>query len=342
MKDKSKRNIVFYGAKFGLEFSGGCIATCRIFEQIQHHFEIVIVISNELGTHHINNLKHISCASIEAAVPIIQSLEPDNTVFYGDFYDAIAFVKAKVPFYFTYHDNWPEQRLLNAEEEGKADYFISIYKQIFEAAIEVFTVSEYKSTFIRQFTSKISLVRNGLNHPIQIENYRAFSKEQGKLKVLMTGNVDRRKYEKAIALFDELSKIDVSLEIDIYGWQHDKEISNLLGQHKFVQLKGYQPSIEFEDYHVYLSTSFIENLSISVVEALKNYLPVVCFDVGGLGEVVNEKNGALIPAFHIGEMAKAIHDIYQGHISFEFNQTDLSDFDWKVAGERFISRVNSE
>ncbi|MGK0390939.1 MAG: glycosyltransferase involved in cell wall biosynthesis [Maribacter sp.] len=334
-----KKRLVFYGGKFGLEFSGGCIATCRIFEEIQIHFNEIIVITHELGKHHIQNLKYKRCTSIDRAIPIIQSLDDGNTLFYGDFYDAIAFVRAKVPFCFTYHDNWPEQSQLSLADEEKSHYFIPIYQQIFQAATKIFSVSNYKSEFIRKYTDRIVLLRNGLNHPIRKNIYVPFKKENGALRILMTGNIDARKYSKAILLFEELRQLDIKLEIDIYGWQHDKGLSNSLDAFDFVHLKGYKELIFFENYDTYLSTSFIENLSISVVEALKNKMPVICFDVGGLGEVVNDDNGKLIPAFEIDKMAVAIKNIYQENVYFQFVQDDLSDFDWKVSGRRFLEEV---
>jgi glycosyltransferase involved in cell wall biosynthesis len=337
--NSTKKRLIFYGGKFGLEFSGGCIATCRIFEEIQTHFNEIIVITHELGQHHIQNLKHEICASIDTAIPIIQSLDDGNSLFYGDFYDAIAFVKAKVPFYFTYHDNWPEQSQLSSADEERSHYFIPIYQQIFHAATKVFSVSNYKSDFIRKYTDHIVLLRNGLNHPIRKNIYVPFKKENGVLRILMTGNIDARKYSKAILLFEELKQLDIHLEIDIYGWQHDKDLSNSLNTFDFVYLKGYQELILFENYDAYLSTSFIENLSISVVEALKNKMPVICFDVGGLGEVVNDDNGKLIPAFEIDEMAKAIENIYQKSFDFQFVMDDLSDFDWTVSGRRFLEEL---
>lgn len=337
----AKKRLVFYGGKFGLEFSGGCIATCRIFEEIQAHFNEIVIITHELGQHNIQNLRHEACTSIEVAIPIIQSLDDGNSLFYGDFYDAIALVKAGVPFYFTYHDNWPEQSRLSPADEEKSHYFIPIYQEIFQAATKVFSVSNYKSEFIRNYTERIVLLRNGLNHPIRKKQYMPFKKERGALRILMTGNIDARKYSKAILLFKKLAKLSIRITIDIYGWQHDKELSNTLNTFDFVHLKGYSELILFEKYDMYLSTSFIENLSISVVEALKNKMPVVCFNVGGLGEVVNDDNGKLIPAFEIDEMAMAVENIYQGNTHFQFMDDDLSDFDWKFAGQRFLKEVGS-
>lgn len=337
MKDKTKKNLIFYGEKFGLEFSGGCIATCRIFEEVQHAFNRVVVISKELGNHHIDNLQHIPCEDMNEAVKILSRINPNENIFYGDFFDALALVTADVPFYFTYHDNWPEQMFLSTTDKERAPVYMTIYEQIFRKAEKVFTVSQHKKTYIEKYTDKISLIRNGINHEVRKQTYESY--KGGTLKILMTGNVDVRKYMKAVPLFEALLKEDLDIRVDVYGLENDKLVASYLADFHFVKIKGYHSEIPFEEYDMYLSTSFIENLSIAVVEALKNHLPVVCFDVGGLNEVVNEQNGIIVSPYEIGLMKKAIIDIYNANISFSFNNESLQEFDWKIAGKQFLEEI---
>ncbi len=261
---KGKKNIVVYSGKFGLEFSGGCIATCRILESIQDYFSSIIVLSQEIGSYNIKNLEHIPCNSIQEATQTLRTTDFEPSIFYGDFFDSIAFVKANVPFYFTYHDNWPEQKNLGEKEFMESFYFESVYQEIFKKAKMVFSVSDFKLNYIRQFTDKTTIIRNGIQQPIHQK--KESRKQRDTFKILMTGNIDKRKYEKSIEVFSYLNDQEYqNIEIDIFGWKNDKDISSSLQAFPFVHLKGYEKIIHYSNYDLYLSTSFIENLSISVV-----------------------------------------------------------------------------
>ncbi len=329
---KDKKNIVIYAGKFGLEFSGGCIATCKLMEAVQDEFNAVIVVANEIGNHYIKNLQHIPCSSIEFAIPILKSFDPNQHIFYGDFFDSIALVKADVPFYFTYHDNWPEQKELSQQDEINALYFISTYEEIFKKAKKVFSVSEYKLKFIHQFTTNTTLLRNGI---LQQGEKKVRKIKSNLCRILMTGNIDARKYEKAISVFHLLEKENHNIQIDIFGWNNDVNLAQQLNAFSFVKLKGYQKDISYAKYDAYLSTSFIENLSISVVEALQHHLPVICFDVGGLKEVVNQNNGYIIPPFRFEEMSKSILEIHSKNYTFN----SLPEFNWEEAGKTFLRAI---
>ncbi len=339
MKDKK---LVILATKFGLEFSGGCIATCKLAEAIQDNFSSIIVLANTIGKHHIKNIIHIHFNDLSEAKKILSNFNRKDCIFYGDFYDAIAFCETNIPFYFTYHDNWPEQSLLSETHQQQSDFFIPIYKRIFKSALAVFSVSKYKEKFIQKYTDKTHLLRNGILQPVNNKQYRPF-KAGDELNLLMTGNIDERKYKLAIPVFQYLNETKTrQINIKIFGKINDDSIADQLQAFDFVQIMGYAPRIDFQNYDAYLSTSFIENLSIAVVEALANKLPVLCFDVGGLHEVVqHQKNGILIPLEEPQKMADTIHEIAKGKIKFDFSTTHLSAYDWNKSGDIFMSIIST-
>ena len=63
-----------------------------------------------------------------------------------------------------------------------------------------------------------------------------------------------------------------------HGYVNHEEINNLM-----------------RSSNVFLFTSIMEATSTVVMEALQNYLPVVCFNTCGMGTIVDESVGITIP-----------------------------------------------
>ena len=144
------------------------------------------------------------------------------------------------PFYFTYHDNWPEIGKFQNDEVLSKD-MLARYKKIFQSAEMIFSVSDYKIPFISDFTDNVMLVRNGFTQPVSKNIINQH--EDGRLKILMIGNITTRKYEKAIPLFEELTKLNLDLQIDIYGNVVDEFVFEKLMQFEFVQFKEFKKVI---------------------------------------------------------------------------------------------------
>lgn len=93
--------------------------------------------------------------------------------------------------------------------------------------------------------------------------------------------------------------------------EHETEIRNqihLLGMGNNVKLYG---RISNQEVHslmkasdVFLFTSLSEGTPHVILEAIKNNLPIVCFDICGHGEVVDESIGIKIPLSTIDKSSK--------------------------------------
>ncbi len=73
--------------------------------------------------------------------------------------------------------------------------------------------------------------------------------------------------------------------------------------------------------------------------SLKNKLPVICFDVGGLNEVVNQKNGSVVPRFDIQKMGDEILLFSRRNRTFLFDDEILKEYDWNIAGQKFLQAI---
>ncbi len=333
-----KKKLVILTDNFGLNFSGGAIATCRIFEPIQDNFSDIVVIANQIGSHPFSNITFLQYDIRKEAIQHINSFKNDpHVVFYGDFYMTYYYILACVPYYFTYHDNWPEQKYLSLKNRIKSFFYVPLYKLIIKKSKHTVTVSEFKFNFISKLNKNTSLIRNGINSGITKQKYTAYNPSE-KLRIIMLGNIESRKFGLAPKLFEILKTKDLlnQITIDIFGSVLDEKLAGKIQSYKNISLKGFKKNIDFNSYEMLLSTSRMENLSLAVVEALANHTPVVCFDVGGLKEVVtNHKTGILITKDYVAEMCAAISEIIDGKTIFNFTKQDLSEYNWGIAAEKY-------
>ena len=320
-----------------MNYSGGAIATARIFACIQEEFEHLFVIGKRVGVHAFQNLTFLPYTHAARAIQHIRSFDINSTVFYGDFYMSYYFILARVPFYFTYHDNWPEQKAFGWRNYLHAFFYIPVYRWILKNARWVITVSNYKYQFTSSLTTKTSVIRNGMNCTMHKQKIRPLLDGEP-VYMIMLGNIDDRKYGWALEIFKliERDRLSVRLSIHIFGRILDRRLAEQLNAFSFVELKDFTTNVDFRPYHFFLNTSKIENLSISVCEALANYTPAFCFDVGGLSEVVEHRqNGMLARPGHIEAFFTNLQEACSGTVRFDFTAQNLSDYDWHRAAQQY-------
>ena len=326
-------SLVIVTTHFGTNFSGGSTATCEIFSRLENYFEKVVVVGTELGSHPFNSLDFIKYKNWLQAVHILRQLADQNTIFYGDFYNAILCVWARVPFYFTYHDNWPEIRQFGFKNRLRALFFIPVYKQIFEKAEAVITVSKFKFNYIKNYSSEVSIIHNGFKKTVSVVKSSNYPKRK---TIIMAGNIDCRKYALALKLF-QLLQPKPEIRIDIYGNILDDKLAAQLSQFDFVHLKGFVSSIPYRSYSLLLHTSFSENFSIVFCEAIYNKLQVLTFDTGGASEIINNTNGKLIRPYDLESMKNSIEDLLEHPISVD-NST-VKNYSWDLAAKLYHAKM---
>lgn len=333
------KTLLIVAENFGLNFSGGSSATAMVTEHFEQIFREIIILCVRKGKHNLKRANFVFYKDIANLPSIIESYSNEDTIALGDFHFAHALAGQNVPYFFVYHDNWPELSKFDLFTEKEGEETIGKYGDIFSNAVEVFSVTEYKVPFISKFTDRTTVVRNGLSQAVTKKAQKVL--DVGMLKVLMAGNIDSRKYAKAILLFEELKKIDSGgISVHIYGLVKEEYLERQLDEFDFVEVKGFVDSLRYDDYDVYLNTSLVENLSLSVVDALANHTPVFSFDVGGIKEVLNEDNGALIEDFDITAMASKLVDFKNGKVEFQFDKTNLADFDWQKSASKMLIIMN--
>ena len=322
--------LIVLAENFGLNFSGGSSATIYLLEHLHSFFKSVKVVCKKEGIHPFQEISFIKYNRVSEVKGILAEMDTSEAIGYADFHIASELIGEGLPFYLTYHDNWPD--MLNFEEDKIwAQNRIETYGKIFQAAECVFSVSEDRMKFIHQYTDNTILVRNGLTLKPPA-SFPAKKKKGEPLKVVMAGNVDKRKYSKAVRLFELLNELDhCPLHIEIFGHELDPALSTELNKFPFVSLMGFRDELTFENHHLLLNTSVVENLSLSVVDAVAHRMPVLAFDVGGLREVVDGFNGKLAKAFNVEEMRDFLVACMEDKIEFSFNEEKLIPFNWKAS-----------
>ncbi len=328
------KKLVILTTHFGTNFSGGSTATCEIFSRIERNFDEVIVVGNELGQNPFNSINFLNYNSWWQALKILRDIDTEDTVFYGDFYNSILYVWLNIPFYFTYHDNWPEIETTSIRNRIRSLFYTNVYKQIFKNAITVFTVSDFKSLFVKKCNEQVHLVRNGFNRANGLE----FRDEQ--IRILMVGNIDNRKYRLALPLFRLLEKErSFNISIDIYGNIIDDRLADKINKFSFVNLKGFHNSVPYKRYKLLLHTSLMENLSIVFCESIYNGLPILGFDVGGAKEIVSSNTGVLIAAYKIETMKVELLKMLAGPPKVKHDITDLDEYSWDKASMIYLNEM---
>jgi glycosyltransferase involved in cell wall biosynthesis len=348
MINKKNRNLVILTKKFGYNFTGATVATHELLKYWTKEFNDITIITREVGKYDNNlNFRLLEAKSTLQIMDILKKTKDLDAVYYSDDHMGYLMKLCGIKYYHTYHGNWPDARRASIDFYLKSLFFIPAYKLTLKNAELVINVSYYMEKYTRKFNKHTTVIRNGLGQRINctstnsIEFIKEVNGNNKKLNILMIGGIDKRKYKLALELFGLIADKELSgrINIDIYGGTQDKNIGSALSGYDFINLKGHVSKIELNKYDVFLNTSTIENLSISVCEAIANKVPVICFNVGGLGEVVkNAINGFLVPNGDIHEMEIKIENIITKGHTFVFNDNLLFNYKWESAATEYLKQ----
>ena len=328
-------NLIVLTKKWGRNFTGATLATQYFVNRWAPHFEAIYVFTLNIGesSPESNVVVHLCKSEIDICHKIKKLLNSTKDSFIGYSDDHLGFLLGKcgLPYLHTYHGNWPDAMRTDLTYFAKGFYFIPLYKQTLKNASKVVNVSQYMSKFTEKSNVNSVVIRNG------IDVKTAYTEGEALDKFLMVGNVDRRKYGKLLSVLKCLKKLGITPRIDVYGRVDDKQLGKRLSKFEGVTLRGLCKTIPFKDYIGLINTSSIENLSISVCEALIAEIPVICFNVGGLPEVVHDgENGFVIEKFDTMQMAEKISAIFSGYKFVNCKFKELHEFNWEHSAERYI------
>jgi len=200
----------------------------------------------------------------------------------------------------------------------KASLFNYIYGFFLKFSDEVITVSNYsKKTLFEKHSIQAKVILNPIPESFFYKNKSKIKKKYNKVSLIAVSRFDPIK--RNFFLIDIIKNLrlkipDINLKIIGGGYQFDI-IKNYIKQEKLeknIKLLGWQDNVAkyLDNSKFYISTSSIENLSISLMEAMsRNCIPIIN-KVGGNPEVViNNKNGYIFKMNRLNTTTSLIYKI---------------------------------
>lgn len=177
---------------------------------------------------------------------------------------------------------------------------------------------QFRSFQLQQIKKVLAISENGKNHLLEANNLEenkvsvsrlgiedsGLGKEEDLigLKIVSCSGIQR--YKRLHLIVDILMNCKVNIE-----WLHfgdgelkDELLENVKQLPKNVSFRfmGYKKNRDVLDYYknnkvdLFINVSETEGIPVSIMEALSFGIPVIATNVGGVSEIVNERNGYLI------------------------------------------------
>ncbi|MBL8008447.1 MAG: glycosyltransferase family 4 protein, partial [Ignavibacteria bacterium] len=123
---------------------------------------------------------------------------------------------------------------------------------------------------------------------------------------------------------------------------------NLILQYKLedrVFLKGYTNNISetMKSFDVFVLSSRYEGIPYVVLEAMRNSIPLVTTDAGGISEIIeNMRNGIIVEKGNPAELARSVNLLLNdSNLSKKLTLNSKNDFESGFRIEESIKRIES-
>lgn len=288
--------------------------------------------------------------------------------------------KIKAPIVWSLHDSWPftggchimwdcekfksycgSCHILNSSQERDKSFNIWNRKKYIFQDIDITIVG--LSRWIANNAKESSLFRDkniiNLPNPISIDEFKLIDRNESRMfwklpknkKLILFGalfiSTDVNKgYSKLIEALFLIGKGQI--EFVVFGMNEPEIIPNL--NHKIHFLGQINDNMKLAKLYnaadVLVVPSLQENLSNTIMESLSCGTPVVAFDIGGNGDLIeHKKNGYLAANLDPGELSKGIEWVLNSseHENLRMNARKkvLTHFESKMVGEKYKNLYES-
>lgn len=157
--------------------------------------------------------------------------------------------------------------------------------------------------------------------------------------ILSVGDLNHNKnHETVIRALSEFQNL--SIHYVIAGKGNKKDFLEKLAEEKGVNLHliGFRQDIPelYKAADIFIFPSYREGLSVSVMEAMASGLPVICSQIRGNTDLINENGGILFNPTSITECAEAIRKIRSS------NLTIIGNYNFNIAHGFEVKRINEK
>lgn len=205
---------------------------------------------------------------------------------------------------------------------------------------------------------KVLIEKFGYDKKNVITIYNGLEKEETginkeKRDNIIIGTIGRLTYQKGQEYFIETAKILTKerndLEFHIYGEGENYQMyKNLIVKYKLqdrVFLKGYTNNISetMKTFDVFVLTSRYEGIPYVILEAMRNSIPVVTTDAGGINEVIeNMRNGIMVEKENPAELARSVNLLLNdSDLRRKLTSNSKNDFESGYRIEETVKRIES-
>jgi glycosyltransferase involved in cell wall biosynthesis len=283
----------------------------------------------------IHSLKNFNPFGIHEKCKTLTS--KDTVLYSGEDYGVFGRLKG-VPYVHTYHGNWPHAMSISITYFLKGLFHVPLYYLNFKAADQVIVFSHFGLEWVSRFTTKVQMIRNGVcltdSHSCPQLNHPSF---------ITVGRIDDRKGKLLVEVIHHLIDLypDELWYLYIVGPILYSPLEKYIDGQKIFAIGFQSNAIDYvREADVFLLASSMENLSLAVTEALAIGKPVVCFDVGALGEVVTEKTGVLITRFDTRRFAQEAYNLLidkeQKILKGQAAKLLMQGFNWDKCAEEYL------
>ncbi|MBN2009923.1 glycosyltransferase family 4 protein [candidate division KSB1 bacterium] len=145
---------------------------------------------------------------------------------------------------------------------------------------------------------------------VMLDAYKKISTSMTNVKFNIVGPYALTAKEYIVSLSDDpkIHELASFYNHDYMDYLHNQVQSNNLHDVSFAGLKTQDELVSiYESADILVNPSFSESFGMSLIEAMSSKVPVVCSNVGGMTEIVDDgKTGCLIEAGDADELANAI------------------------------------
>jgi len=184
---------------------------------------------------------------------------------------------------------------------------------------------------------KSVLIYNGIPVAPLTKTYDECFLKNDQLSIVSVARFSKQK--NVISTIEQAIKVVKKHEHVLFTFFGDGELyaecQNIINKNKVsdrIMLHGWAENVleRLLEFDVFLLNSLWEGLSISILEAMSVGLPIICSDIKGNNELVDDHNGWLIEPYDLGALEKVISEILN-------NKNVLS-----IKGEESIKKVTKQ
>jgi glycosyltransferase involved in cell wall biosynthesis len=196
-----------------------------------------------------------------------------------------------------YHIHGAEFHLFISESSNRVKNRI---KKTLESVDQVIVLSDWWLTFFQERYPKAKITR--IYNPIELTDYNKTNEYQGTVKFLFLGHISSRKgcYD-LLNVAEKMVMKNSNFIIEIGGNGETDKLKEMIQQrnlgthvHFLGWVSGEKKKLLLQNSDIYVLPSKNEGLPVSILEAMSHGMPVISTTVGGIPEMIEDKNSGFL------------------------------------------------